>query len=135
MREIKFRFWNKKHGGMDCHALDAMFDCECGGFDQTKYSIMQFTGLKDKTGKEIYEGDILHDCEVEHGADYIVKFEPAFFAGYDTNTKRKMYLHGFRFCKCIIIGNVYENPELINTDAKSEEAVAQQPTAPGHHAE
>jgi uncharacterized phage protein (TIGR01671 family) len=77
------------------------------------FEFQQFVGLKDKAGKEIYEGDILHDCEVEHGAEYEVKFECAYYAGYDTDKKRKMFLHAFRFDECEVIGNIYETPKLL----------------------
>jgi hypothetical protein len=90
--------------------------------------LMQYTGLRDKNGKEIYEGDILHDCGVLHGADYQVKWDVSFFAGCDTDIHRKMFLRGFRFKDCEVIGNIYENPELIEDGAKS--SATHRPTAP-----
>ena len=121
-REIRYRVWfegvkkmvyfgepilsnNGEKWGM-------FFPCD-GAIYMDKNETMQYTGLKDKAGKPIYEGDILHDCEVEHGADYEVKFECAYCAGYDTDKKRRMFLHAFRFKKCEVIGNIYETPELL----------------------
>lgn len=77
--------------------------------------LMQSTGLKDKNGKEIFEGDILdykgRKALVRwHGsyASFIYRFvdEP-----HKRNTEWKpLYL---AYMKCEIIGNIYENPELL----------------------
>lgn len=73
---------------------------------QENYLINQYTGLKDKNGKEIYEGDIvLMQAFLPHLPQwkYIVKFEEW---GYNYGYKIEAQ-HGE------IIGNIYENPELI----------------------
>lgn len=79
-----------------------------------KYIVEQYTGLKDKNGNKIYEGDIVH-CENDYqGTDYTGKV--MFFNGGFC-----VWTGGFRnyvWDDMIpeIIGNIHENPELLEVD-------------------
>ena len=77
------------------------------------FSIGQFTGLLDKNGKEIYEGDIVK-CD---RFVYEVVFEEKRFASYGLHRKEDMFMHYFGEAmesqQCEVIGNIHDNPELI----------------------
>ena len=82
--------------------------------------LTQYTGLKDKNGKEIYEGDILHyDSEKIAGYTKVVveeNLEVRFQDGAFT-TKLELLGNGLRRRNMYVIGNIYENPELLQTNA------------------
>lgn len=127
MREIKFRAWNpdtKMMGkGLPLDVL-VYYDFRDVATNLRKWEWMQYTGLKDKNGVEIYEGDI-----VSLGGKWIsaVDFgELKFWGGYDNDD---YYGLGFRVgsepldprgepLEYIVIGNIYKNPELLKGDTK-----------------
>ena len=126
MREIKFRAWNKEKEIMrdwEVIKTEAFPLFLAGG---SIHEIMQFTGLLDKNGKEIYEGDFLIDNDSEPMRHRIVwisdqaKFEIETLADEEGNWEclivdslgelvngKNNVVDGFE-----IIGNIYENPEL-----------------------
>jgi len=123
MREIKFRAWHKEKKimgevlGIDILHKEIFFsngDVDCCGFADLKYiELMQYTGLKDKNNKEIYEGDILFESFGERY--YKVVFENGSFrAEFEGDFEEHSFdLIDVVLHRCEIIGNIYENPELI----------------------
>lgn len=76
------------------------------GISQAAYELMQFTGLKDKNGKEIYEGDLVAHNASAKPID--VEFIDGTFEPFSKSD------FGWTSTLCEIIGNIYENPELLN---------------------
>ena len=118
-RELKFRVYNPDKQQMmyfDIHNIWFADRYLC----QDKYPVQQYTGLKDSTEKEIYEGDIL---KISYGAmgDVIgqVLYE-ADHGGYIFQWERKGPNQNYINLNCdvafesVIVGNIFENPELLN---------------------
>jgi len=109
-RIIKFRAWDGLNKKMSYWTMN---DLCAWGEDKEKPSAlddwMQFTGLLDKNGKEIYEGDIL-----DIGNNAVVEFfDGKFHPVYDGGKSEAME-DEFKSYKCEIIGNIYENKDLLN---------------------
>jgi len=118
MKEIKFRAWDKRgekwlephHVDISCAGVVSKATVH-RGYEIARdrnldfIEIMQYTGLKDKNGKEIYEGDICQIiAEYSDQKPHIHKFE----VKWD-----KIGWSNLLVFECEIIGNIYENPELI----------------------
>ena len=118
-REIKFRAWDKKDKFMVDVAsinfwpngvlsvLEDFDDAEPQFADS--YELMQFTGLHDKNGREIYEGDLVLLTNGYEGTIYEVIFDEAKF---EISGDGGCYDLGEEFMNCEVIGNVHTNPEL-----------------------
>jgi hypothetical protein len=74
-------------------------------FQEPIKHLQQYTGLKDKNGKEIYESDILDFGMVR----CVVKYNPPSFAAYNSENHE----WNIQYAGCEVIGNIYENPELL----------------------
>lgn len=74
-------------------------------------SIGQFTGLIDKNGKKIFEGDIIH-----HGDDselcFVTYIESGFYSVPTSKEKHTLSLEMW-LSACVVIGNIFDNPELV----------------------
>ena len=121
MREIKFRAWHKEKKimgevlGIDILHKEIFFsneDVNC--YEHTDFKdieLMQYTGLKDKNNKEIYEGDIV----TLHNNKYKVIFntEEARFVLRDDEFEMNIPFTNNNNERMEVLGNVYENPELL----------------------
>lgn len=134
MREIKFRFWDVDeeilvylgdyyvYAGCDGYLIGIgkdklIFEDRCphsAGIDTEdigdRYIVTWYTGLRDKNGKEIYEGDILQTDEDQH-FDGVVEYDEEYgtwnysYAILEFADEPNKYWG--------VIGNIYENPELL----------------------
>lgn len=118
MREIKFRFFEDvgEHSKMwydpilllienEDDKLYTAWDVLNGAFTNVK--IMQFTGLKDKNGKEIYEDDVVQ------GQNWKKEKQPPRIVKFDHQGCLADGLWVSAISECEVIGNIYENPELL----------------------
>ena len=136
MREIKFRVWNNFHKRFLDIPFEGQFESKLaisqngkmysGKYDcimgENQYTIQQYTGIKDKNGKEIYEGDIVEIFN--HPQSEQVEWEPNGCGfGFFAHDSKERDSGGFQFLSdwtgsngYKVIGNIFENPELIKTE-------------------
>jgi uncharacterized phage protein (TIGR01671 family) len=139
MREIKFRAWNSvdKSDGPDGTMVigfyvradgETFWENDDGDmFDSGPLILMQFTGLKDKNGKEIYEGDIVVINEKEKAVitwhvgnmGFVLDTEPGKADGdakrFSEDSLHDLAVKGFTE-RVEVIGNLHEHPELLKTN-------------------
>jgi uncharacterized phage protein (TIGR01671 family) len=112
MREIKFREFYKKENIM---YRDIDISNECLSIHDDNVVIMQYTGLKDKNGVEIYEGDIVKTTSSELTGRWKHKVYKIEFKEINciANAKYMGFDFQFNVDEIEVIGNIYENPELL----------------------
>lgn len=130
MREIKFRAWNGKEmfTNWDWLTSEEGMGITLVGWLNNNYQVMQYTGLKDKNDKEIFEGDIIKisygTVNFENKKEIVtdVYFGKAAFryrhkdeSGSVLDFNSVKIVRGYeRITQDVeIIGNIYENPELL----------------------
>jgi len=128
MREFKFRAWDNYGKKMYFDGLFIGLDGDYSfnpnimpkKYNPYEFEVMQFTGLKDEHGNDIYEGDIVETVEqtMSHGDEIVcgeVVWDKHFgfmldFSNYGTQTA----IGAFIDLGTKVIGNIYENPELLS---------------------
>ncbi|WP_024831624.1 YopX family protein [Ruminiclostridium josui] len=144
MREIKFRAWDKEFGRLvkwNDRAFIKMGDYRelseitMNYFSDQRFIFMQYTGLHDKNGKEIYEGDILK-ARIRCGFDmakgdyehkfknYVVEYWQSFTQiGYRLRNKSSNFMikpSALHTMQVEVIGNIHDNPELMKESEDNE---------------
>lgn len=144
-REIKFRIYDTDEKQMfyqeDIDYIDinneiAYINQDGGGYDYLidfvygDGKLMQYTGLKDKNGKEIYEGDILRckclkKCKLDSCAEKVIQYKNSIIEWWESGCNLGYRLRDskgktmmikpthLRTMEVEVIGNIYENPELL----------------------
>ena len=136
MREIKFRAYVKdKKKVLPVYSLDFSWiesepvtiascgDLNCGmcldGYENENVEIMQYTGLRDINGKEIYEGDIL-ECHHKtkgnvffHDSSFRLSSDQCELNIEDIHSYDDLNQYLIEDNDLVVLGNIYENPELM----------------------
>jgi uncharacterized phage protein (TIGR01671 family) len=133
MKTLKFRVWDKETGEWcNWHNVNCFFHLGGAGIiswfrskNDDRFTVQQYTGMKDRNGKEVYEGDILkwgmsHDQETAFPRLRVVEFNEKQLiykvvevGEYPASVD---YLYeaiqpSTRWCE--VVGNIFENPELL----------------------
>ena len=128
MNDIKLRAWDEKgkrwlHGYADnrtgCSVYGEVMVCggwlsEVGIEGLNDVTVEQYIGLKDKTGVEIFVGDILavDDSSDLPSGEYVVGFRDGAFEAVKVDDEQFTWCRYWSESQVVIVGNIHENPEL-----------------------
>lgn len=132
MKEIKFRAWNGNtmlfyenwftlhYQNVLCFTNSEQSYVDESDIDYpSRVTLMQYTGLKDKNGKKIYEGDIVRS---RHGIATVEFHNASFVFKWDFHTLNEL-MHTWKEDSQVqveVIGNIWEHPDLLPTHPTSE---------------
>lgn len=112
-RLIRFRAWDDKSNTMhlspvETWHLGGWLDAHRWGLETGDTHLMQFTGLLDKNGREIWEGDIVENNDLK----FLVHWKESGF--FLRNEKGQEFIMLSEHPHSEVIGNVWENPDLLD---------------------
>lgn len=141
-RDIKFRGWDSVNEVMlpveSINFREGYISLNEGDNSLTDtlemIELMQYTGLKDKNGKEIYEGDILRckclkKCKLDSCAEKVIQYKNSIIEWWESGCNLGYRLRDskgktmmikpthLRTMEVEVIGNIYENPELLEGES------------------